>query len=252
MTTSDHFRGIESTPREVLPGTAGFALGVLHIASPIHYLPGHLQNATTLTFPVAYECVRGVDAADVFTGSTRLELGLQRAASRLERRGVRAIVGACGSFAAFQSGLTERVNVPVYSSILTMVNFVLNSLPSRRKLAIVFATQESFSERVRNECHIRETDRLLLTDCMSLPAFHSMLTARFSPQTAQLEAQVVEHIGSFIAQHPETGAIILQCSELSPYAAAIQRQVRLPVFDVVTLAQWVFDCVVRRAYQGDI
>jgi hypothetical protein len=222
----------------------------LHIASPIQYLPGHVQNATTLGFPVAYQCVHGVDAADVFAGSARLELGLQAAAACLERRGVRAIIGACGSFAAFQSALTARVNVPVYSSILTQVNFVLNSLPAQRKLAILFATRMSFSERVRDECHIRDTDRLLLSDCMSLPAFHSLLAVPFSPQIAQLEAQVVEHIDDFVAQHPETGAIMLQCSELSPYAAAIQRRVRLPVFDVVTLAQWAFSCVVRRAHEG--
>jgi Asp/Glu/hydantoin racemase len=236
--------------RGFLPGTAGFALGVLHIASPLHYLPGNLQNATTLGFPVAFECVPDVDAADVFACSARLESGLQQAALRLEQRGVRAIIGACGSFAAFQSSIAARVNVPVFSSILTQVNFILDSLPPRRKLAIVFANQEAFSDRIRHECRVREVDRLVLTDCMSLPAFRSMLTEPFSPKTAELEAQLVEHIESFVAQHPETGAIMLQCSELPPYAAAIQRRVRLPIFDVVTLAEWIFGCVVRHGYAG--
>ena len=250
MTTSDHSQEPKTGVRDFLPGTAGFALGVLHIASPIHYLPGNLQNATTLGFPVAFECVPDVDAADVFACSTRLESGLQQAALRLERRGVRAIIGACGSFAAFQSSIAARVNVPVFTSILTQINFILDSLPQQQKLAIVFANQQTFSERIRNECRVREVDRLLLTDCMSLPAFRSMLTEPFSPQTAELEAQLVEHIEGFVAQHPQTGAIMLQCSELPPYAAAIQRRVPLPIFDVVTLAEWVFSCVIRHGYVG--
>jgi hypothetical protein len=250
MATSDRHGGPESGPDGFLPGTAGFAVGVLHIASPIHYLPGNVQNATTLAFPVAFELVPGVNAGDVMAGSAQLEVGLKQAALRLERRGVSAIVGACGSFAAFQSVLTTCVNVPVFASVLTQVNFVLSSLPKRQKLLIVFANQQSFTGRIRDECHIRDTDRLLITDCMQLPAFQSMLTEPFSPQMAQLEAQVVAHIDNVIARHPEAGAIMLQCSELPPYAAAIQRRVRLPIFDVTTLTQWVFSCVIRRGYEG--
>jgi Asp/Glu/hydantoin racemase len=222
----------------------------MHIASPIYYLPGNIQNATTLPFPVAYECVRDVDANDVFGASARLEIGLQEAALRLEQRGVRAIIGACGSFAAFQSILTARLQIPVFASILNQIDFILSAMPQEKKLAIVFANQKSFSDRIRKQCRIHEPERLLITDCMSLPAFQAMLTDAFSPQSLQLEAEVVEHVAKFIDQHPEAGGIMLQCSELPPFAAAIQRRVHLPIFDVVTLAQWLFNATVRSPYQG--
>ena len=54
------------------------------------------------------------------------------------------------------------------------------------------------------------------------------------------------------AETPEVDAILLECSDLPPYAAAIQRATGLPVFDFITLAKWVESVVVQRPYYGMI
>jgi hypothetical protein len=37
---------------------------------------------------------------------------------------------------------------------------------------------------------------------------------------------------------------------LAPYAAAVQETVNLPVFDFITMINYVFSAVVRRRYRG--
>lgn len=44
--------------------------------------------------------------------------------------------------------------------------------------------------------------------------------------------------------HPDIGAIVLECTDLPPFSAAIRRATGLPVFDIVTMTTWVVDSIV--------
>jgi Asp/Glu/hydantoin racemase len=47
-----------------------------------------------------------------------------------------------------------------------------------------------------------------------------------------------------IAEHPEIGAILLECTNMPPYAADVQAATGLPVFDITTLVR-MFHSAVR-------
>ena len=42
-----------------------------------------------------------------------------------------------------------------------------------------------------------------------------------------------------LSEHPDVGAIVLECTNMPPYAADIQRETGLPVFDMVSLVTMV-------------
>jgi Asp/Glu/hydantoin racemase len=42
-----------------------------------------------------------------------------------------------------------------------------------------------------------------------------------------------------VAEHPDVGAIVLECTNMPPYTADIQRETGLPVFDIVSLVNMV-------------
>ncbi|WP_337095867.1 hypothetical protein [Limosilactobacillus fermentum] len=44
----------------------------------------------------------------------------------------------------------------------------------------------------------------------------------------------------------------MECSDLPPYAAAIQAGVGLPVFDFITLINWLHQSLCQRPYYGFI
>ena len=48
------------------------------------------------------------------------------------------------------------------------------------------------------------------------------------------------------ADHEEIQALLMECSLLPPYGAAIQAAVNLPVFDYITMINFVFSAVVKQ------
>jgi Asp/Glu/hydantoin racemase len=44
---------------------------------------------------------------------------------------------------------------------------------------------------------------------------------------------------ALVAAHPGIGAIVLECTNMPPYAAALQAELGLPVHDVRSLGLWL-------------
>jgi hypothetical protein len=42
-----------------------------------------------------------------------------------------------------------------------------------------------------------------------------------------------------VTAHPEVGAIVLECTNMPPYAHALQRALKRPVYDVYSLITWL-------------
>ncbi|MCK5877020.1 MAG: hypothetical protein KAG43_05245 [Candidatus Marithrix sp.] len=59
----------------------------------------------------------------------------------------------------------------------------------------------------------------------------------------KFEKEVVSVAKHLVDENQEVAAIILECTDLPPFAAAIRRETGLPVFDIVTLANMVYDAI---------
>ena len=49
---------------------------------------------------------------------------------------------------------------------------------------------------------------------------------------------VVSAAQALVARHPDIGAIVLECTNMPPYAAAVQAATGLPVYDIYSLISW--------------
>ena len=67
-----------------------------------------------------------------------------------------------------------------------------------------------------------------------------------------LKREIVEGALNLVRNNPEVGAILLECSDMPPYAADVQRAVNLPVYDFITLIKWVYSSVAQKPYHGFI
>ena len=74
--------------------------------------------------------------------------------------------------------------------------------------------------------------------------------AQRSFDNGKLTADLCRIAGELVQSDPEIGAILLECSDLPPYARAIQAVTGLPVFDFNTMIDLVYHSVVQKTYYG--
>ena len=58
----------------------------------------------------------------------------------------------------------------------------------------------------------------------------------------------VEAAARLVSDHPEVGAIVLECTNMVPYAADIREATGLPVFSIETFVAWFHAGLVPRRY----
>ncbi|WP_449453838.1 aspartate/glutamate racemase family protein [Streptococcus suis] len=115
---------------------AGFSIGIITIDFNYVKLPGNVANATTFSFPVVYEDIV-LEIEDLFNGEEKLLGMVIEAAKKLEKKGVRAIVGACGYFNHFQEQVRDAVAVPVYLSSVLQIPLIKIGLKPDQKIAVL-------------------------------------------------------------------------------------------------------------------
>lgn len=219
---------------------AGYRIGILTLDTAHVLEPGNVQHAESFPFPVVYAVVRNVSLSALMNGDASAAAPILEGVAELNGRGVSMIVGACGSFANYQRLAAGASRVPVFMSILLEVPFLLRALPPTAKLGILFARDSSFTPRVQTECGIEDASRIVTIGADTIPAFGAILRQEPSLDGAALERGVVELTQRALCEHPDIGAWLLQCSDLPPYAAAIQRATSLPVFDAGLLIEHLF------------
>lgn len=66
------------------------------------------------------------------------------------------------------------------------------------------------------------------------------------------EADMVKTCREVVAQHPDIGALMLECTGMQPFARAVQQAVDLPVWSWGTLLDYAYSAVVHRDYYGHV
>lgn len=247
ITNEEQRRGVfELPPRD----TSGHALGVIAVNLDYPKVPGNVVNASTYDFPVLYEVVY-FEIEQLFAGDPSIKEQVIEAAKKLEAKGVRAIIGACGYFAHFQKDVAAAVGVPVFMSSLCQLATIKTWLPASKKIAVFAADGASIDDEFLSNVNTT-TDQIVVVNVGDMESFAPIRWGKGPLDNGMLEDDLVELATEVCAETPEVDAILLECSDLPPYAAAIQRATGLPVFDFITLAKWVESVVVQRPYYGMI
>jgi hypothetical protein len=56
----------------------------------------------------------------------------------------------------------------------------------------------------------------------------------------------------FVSRHPRMRALVFECTGFQPFARAVQREVRLPIFSWSTLLEFAYSVVVHRDFYGHV
>jgi hypothetical protein len=130
---------------------------------------------------------------------------------------------------------------------------VLGALQPQQQLGILCAKQSSLDQRMLTAVGIREDAPIVVAGMEHCPAFRgAILEDQGWMDLDQVREEVVSTAVRLVTDHPEIGALLLECSDMPPYAKQIQDATGLPVWDYVSLVDWIHSSVVRHTYDGFI
>lgn len=225
-------------------------IGVIGLDTSFTKIPGHVRNPATFDFPVLYEVVAGASPERVVTRAdpTLIE-PFAAAARRLQDRGAGAITTGCGFLVLFQAELAAAVDVPLYASSLLQLPLVHRMLRPGRKVGVLTAKAPALTPR-----HLRAAGAadvpVAVAGMEDQPEFREVILGGHARELDpdRLRAEVLGRAGALVRAEPALGALLLECTDLVPFAAALQERTGLPVFDIVTLTGMVHATLTRRPY----
>jgi hypothetical protein len=231
---------------------AGNAIGILVLDLWYPYLPGNVANASTYNFPVQYKILRGSTIPQILSADPTLLDLIVEGGRELEKQGARAIIGACGYFGNYQKEAAAILDVPVFLSSVLQIPIIRRGLKPNQKVGVICAVADSLTPKLLSQCGIDDLSNIVIAGAQDLPEFQNILQCTGSFNSHEIEQQLVELAKQLVSKNPDIGAILLECSDMPPYAWAIQNAVKLPVLDFTTLINWVYNTVVRRPFAGFI
>jgi len=230
-----------ASPRTARGGKSiyGAPLGILMLEARFPRIPGDMGNGETWPFPVLFRVVRGASPEKVVLGGARGLLPDFVAAARdLVDLGAEAITTNCGFLSLFQAELAAAVGVPVATSSLLQVPWVQAMLPPGRRVGLITVSRGSLTPAhleaagVPRDVPVEGTEE-------GREFFRVLIKAETQDMDVALaEQDIVEAGRRLVARHPEVGAVVLECTNMPPYAAALRDALGLPVYDIYSMITW--------------
>jgi Asp/Glu/hydantoin racemase len=228
----------------------GEAIGILLLDTHVLRIPGDIGNATTYPFPVRFKVVEGVHGEDIVCEKPDIEVCERfiEKAKELEAEGMRAITTSCGYFSYFHDEIANAVNVPVFTSSLVQVPLVSKMLGKNKRVGIICAYSKFLTTTHLRNVGIDDSVPIAIA---GVDKYWSMISEEDPKERLDgLEKALPKVAKELILKQPDIGAIVLECTNLPPSAAAIQEATGLPVFDIVTLIYMIHDVINRKRYVG--
>jgi Asp/Glu/hydantoin racemase len=216
----------------------GATIGILMLEARFPRIPGDMGHAGTWDFPVLYRVVRDASPDRVVRrGAEGLLPAFIAAARELEADGVDGITTNCGFLALFQEELAEAVGVPVLTSSLMQVKTVNTLLPKGKRAGILTISESTLTAEHLAKAGVPEGTPVGTTEG-GAHFTEAILGDALELDVAAAEADNVSAALAMQKAHADLGAIVLECTNMTPYAAAIRAATGLPVFSMVSFVNW--------------
>lgn len=217
----------------------GASIGILMLQARFPRILGDMGNALTWPFPVHYKVVRNASPDRVVRHNAEgLYQAFLRAAQELIEDGADGITTNCGFLSLYQEQLSADLSVPVMTSSLMQLHWIDAMLPHGRKTGILTIDRASLSER-----HLQAAGVAPGTPIQGTEGGREFTRAILGNQLSMdVELARQDNIDAALAlqsQYPEVGAILLECTNMIPYAQDISRATGLPVFSIYNLVLWM-------------
>jgi aspartate/glutamate racemase len=230
----------------------GIPVGILILNASYPCIPGNVGNATSFPFPVRYKEISEASIHGLINErDPSLVEPFIRGARELESEGVRVITGACGFMALFQREIAAAVQIPVCMSSLLQIPFIRQILPRDKMIGVITANAGALTDKHFAAVGVEDRTGLVIQGMEEAAEFReAILEEKGTLNSEVMEQEVVNAARKMTSSNPKIGSILLECSDLPPFAHAVQQAVSLPVFDFNTMIRYLQTAVIQHPYQG--
>jgi len=235
------------------------AIGIMRIDYTYPPAMGDAANPNSYYYRTPHAVVTGLSFEDAQRGSplTAAQRGAMEAAiAALEKvPDMMGIAGDCGFLINYQAeAVAMSKKAPVFISAMLQCPLLAALYAKGEEVLVLTANGpalEAVLPQLLTACHVRQEDqsRFSVAGCEALPGFEAVANAE-KVDVAKVQPHVVDLVKQRKAQSPSIRAVLLECTELPPYADAIRAATGLLVLDVITLVDYFHSAVSENPYFG--
>ena len=223
-------------------------LGILMLDNNFARYVGDMGNRRTWDVPVLYRKTPGATTRAVTTLQDDTFLApFLASAEALVADGADGIVTSCGFLAIYQKALAAKLSVPIATSALLQIALVERLLPAGQRVGVL-----TFDATSLGRPHLDAVGAPHDVPIVGLAESGRFRRALLGDAAVDgyddRESEAVDAARRLIGDHRGIGAIVLECTNLVPHAAAIHAAVRCPVYDVMTLCRWFHSGLTPRVW----
>jgi Asp/Glu/hydantoin racemase len=230
----------------------GATVGILMLETQFPRIPGDIGNALTWPFPVHFRVVRGATPENIVRGAPldRVQDFID-AAQDLVDMGCDGITTNCGFLSLLQGDMAAALGVPVATSSLMQVPLVERLLPPGKRVGILTVSAGTLTPD-----HLKAAGVALDTPVVGTENGR-VFTRDILSDVPEIDfdacrLDLLDAARDLVQQHPEVGGIVLECTNMVPYAADIRAATGLPVWSIYSFVSWFQAGLMPRRFSGGI
>ena len=217
-------------------------LGILMLDTRFPRFPGDVGHRESWPFPVRYRSVPGATPQVIVeTDPEPFVEAFIAAGAELVAEGCQGIATTCGFLAPLRPRLARALGVPVASSALEQAAQIRATLPSDRCLGILTISRSSVSPELMAVAGVPENSVVAGLDGTGFARSILGNSDRLDFDLARRE--MVAAACEMVDASPSIGAILLECTNMPPYAAEIARTTGRPVYSIWTYLRWFHEAL---------
>jgi Asp/Glu/hydantoin racemase len=230
----------------------GATIGILMLETRFPRIFGDIGNAATWPFPVQYKVVRGATPDKIVRNDPREMIAeFIEAGQELVDMGCDGITTNCGFLALIQDQIKDALGVPVATSSLMQVPMVAQTLPKGKQVGILTISKASLTDAHLKAANVPLDTPITGTDqgrCFS----RDILTDAIEINFADCRLDLLDAAQELVSGPADIGAIVLECTNMVPYAREIRKLVGLPVYSIYSHVNWFQAGISPRGFGLDL
>jgi len=251
--------GPKTEPTKNLDPSKLPAIGILRIDYTYPPALGDTAHPNSYYYRTPHATSTGLTFEHAQSGaplSASQKSAMKAAIAELENKGVMGVSGDCGFLINYQPDVRSMSRVPVFTSSLLQASMVAAMYAPHEFILVLTANGTSLKPsmlKLLAACGVTTAaaqKRFIVVGCEDVPGFGIEVAEGKAVKVDVAQPHIVKLCQAEIKKMPTIRAILLECTELPPYADAIRLATGMPVLDSITIVDFFHSAISENPHLG--